>query len=222
MNDFWTEATYGLTSFQKNYLVNAIIDLPKSMDFYYHRFQQREITSRALPATINLAAAQTLTIDSDGQPISVTLTAGAWTLDSIKAKFDGALAAADANRPLPTFTFIKTGSVFRIRTTRTGKVKAKLELTGTAVPWLGFGAEGLYNLTGDVAPLIMVGEPITTTQINFPAAQDLTIATMGALTTVNFPAGNMAVANIVTAIQAAYPGEPQQQPFHRRGDHRPC
>ncbi len=213
MNDFWTEGTFGLTSFQLNYLTNAIVDLPRSVDFYYHAMRQREITSRALPATINLPANQTLTVASDGQTISVPFTAGALTLNDIKTAVDAAIAAADPNQAAPTFTFAVAGSVFRIRTTRPYPQKGKLELSGGAVPWLGFGAEGLYNLTGDVAPMIMAGDPITTAQVTFPAAQTLTITTVGAPTTVNFAAGNMMVGDIVTAIQAAFPGEPQQQPF---------
>jgi len=72
MNSFWNEATFGKVSFLKQYLGTSVIDLPKSMDYYYHKFKQREITSRGLPTSINLPSAQTLTIASDGQGISVT------------------------------------------------------------------------------------------------------------------------------------------------------
>src|SRR4029434_9149744 len=71
MNNFWSEGTYGQVSFMNQYVTTDVLDLPKSKDFYYHRFRQREITSRGLPATITFPADQTLTIGSgfDGQNV---------------------------------------------------------------------------------------------------------------------------------------------------------
>lgn len=213
MNDFWTEGTFGLASFQKQYVSNALLDLPKSKDFYYHGFRQRDITSRGLPASVNFPADQTLTIGSNGQDITVTFTAGAWTLANIKAQVDAAIAAADATKPAPRFTFLIAGSTFRVRTTLIGEQKAKLELSGPAVPTLGFGIEGLYNLDGTEAVRTMFGDPITAAAITFPAAQDLVISTAGGTTTVNFAAGTVSMTDVVAAIQAAFPGAAQQQPF---------
>lgn len=213
MNSFWDEATFGLVSFQKQYLGATVIDLPKSMDYYYHRFKQRELTSRGLPASINLPSEQTLTIASDGQDISVTFAAGNWTLDNIKAQVDAAISAADPTKPPPTFSFTKVGSFFQVRTTKPGEQKGRLELYGGAIPWFGFGAEPLYSLGGDAAPIILFGSPLDSVNATFPVAQNLVITTLGAVTTVNFPAGSMTVSDIVAAIQNAYPGEVQQQPF---------
>ena len=213
MNDFWTEGTFGLASFQKQYVATTIFDLPKSMDFYYHRLRQREITSRGLPASLTFPADQTLTIASDGQDIAVTFAAGTMTLDAVTAQVDAAIAAAVPTAPPPTFAFERDGSAFAIRTMLAAPKKAKLELSGTAIPTLGFGTAALFNLGGTEAVRTMFGDPITSAAIKFPAAQNLIITTRGAATTVNFAAGTVTMADVVAAIQAAFPGAAQQQPF---------
>jgi hypothetical protein len=213
MNDFWAEGTFGLASFQKQYVATTILDLPKSMDFYYHTFRQREITSRGLPASVTFPVDQTLTIASDGQDIAVTFAAGTLTLDAVKAQVDAAIAAAVATAPPPTFTFMRFGAALAVRTTQPVPKKAKLELSGTAIPTLGFGTAALYNLGGTEAVRTMFGVPITSAAITFPAAQNLVITTRGATTTVNFAAGTVTMADVIAAIQAAFPGPAQQQPF---------
>jgi hypothetical protein len=212
MNSFWDEATFGRANFTKTYLGSSIIGLPNSNDYYYHAFQQRDILGAGVAPSINLATDKTLVIKSDGQEISVTFAAGNWSRASIKSEVDAAITNANQSMPAPTFAFDVPGDGFRIRTTKPQPFPARLEVAGDALPYLGFGTAALYDLGDTAPPRIIFGRSIADT-VNFPAAQQLIVTTQGVPTTVNFAAGNLALADVVAAIRAAYPGAAQQQPF---------
>jgi preprotein translocase subunit YajC len=217
MNSFWDEASFAKVSFQKNYLTTSIIDVPKSMDYYYHRFQQRNIRGTQVENIIHFPADKSLTIKSDGQDVVVNFTAGDVNRADIPATVNAAITAAIAanpGMPPPSFTFtIAGGNSFMVNTTIAGKAEGKIELEGNAIPFLGFGDGSLYN-TGSGAPAkVITGTPLNKNAVTFPADQQLIITTLGQTTTVNFPAGIKTIAEIISAINAAYPGEALQQPF---------
>lgn len=213
MNDFWTEASFGRTSFTKSYITNEVIGLPKSKDFYYHTELQRDIKGSIVSSPINFPTDKTLTIEySEGNSFDVLIPAGDNTGGDIVTLMNDAKDAVSGAPPEITFTF--TSSRFRIMSTVGSKREGHIELNGDAIPFLGFGDASFYNLSGDEPKKLFFSAPIASEDLEFTIDSDLVITTLGAVTNVNFPSGSiLAVSDIVSAIEAAYPGEDQQQPF---------
>ena len=211
MNEFWLESSFGKASFKDVYL-EEIIDLPQSVDYYYHGFKQRNIKGWSVSEPITLTQEQSLTIESNGQKITTVFPTGTYSLSDIEQRVATAVAAADPNQAPPSFTFASSGSHFTISTTLPGKRKAILEVYGTMQHHLGFGNATLFRL-GDNAPaLIRFGKPITN-PVSFTSEATLTIRTLGQVTDVSFPSGSYTLEQLVSRIKNAYPGEDQQQPF---------
>ena len=220
MNDFWDEASFGMVSFNKNYLTTSIIDVPKSMDYYYHPFQQRTINSSAVADVIDLPSNKDLTIKSDGEDVTITFSIGATNRADVVSIVNAAIATTMAAHPsakTPTFKFTDNAvpfgpKTFTVKTTLLGEAKAKIELSGDAMPFLGFGASSLYNLGDDAPPKIIFSKTVTGA-IDFPSAMQLEISTLGTNTIASFAPGNTNVNDVVNTIRSAYPGDPVQQPF---------
>lgn len=213
MNDFWTEASFGRTSFDKSYITNEVIDLPKSKDFYYHRELQRDIRGSVVSGPINFPTPQTLTIEySDGNSFDVILPAGNHSLNAIVDLVNE--AKDDVGGAPPEIDFTSSSSRFRIRSTVGDKREGYIELSGNAIPYLGFGHASFYNISGDEPKKIFFSTPISSEDIVFTADSDLVVTSLGNATNVNFTAGStLTVAEIVTSIESAFSGTDQQQPF---------
>jgi len=170
MNNFWDEASFAKVSFTKQYLTTDIIQLTKSMDYYYHPFQQRQITGSAISDVISFPSTKTLVLKSDGDDVSVTFPAGAMNRTAVTPTVVAAIAAKTAGGgKIPTVMFSDTGTKsFVVQTTLPGIQKAKLEIEGDALPYLGFGASSLYNLGDDAPPRIIFSASIDQT-ITFPS-----------------------------------------------------
>ncbi len=221
MNEFWKEATFGKTSFDKQYLTQSIIDLPMSQNFYYHGFQQRDIQGAAIGSTVNFPQNKSLKIESDGQPIDIEFTTGTWSRTSILSKIIAAMAASDPTKPSPTFEFSDTGTGFHIRSQRTYPQQGILEISGDALSYIGFGTTSFYHQVSSPA-MIIFSTPLDAQLVNFPTAQTLTVTTLGTPTNAQFAAGTYSVTQIVAAIQAAYPGVASSATFYCRGSWGSC
>lgn len=213
MNEFWTEASFGEASFSKRYLTNSIINLPKSKNYYYHRAQQRDIKSCFVDNSIDLPSAKRLTVQyGAGLSFNVDFPSGNLTRNAIADSVNNAIGKISGTPP--TFNFRITGNRLQFRSTLNGKREEKINLTGTALPHLGFGSSTFYNLPDEHAVKLFFGNPIEAVDINFPTVATLQITTLGDTTNVNFPAGSThSVNQIITRIQGAFPGVANQQPY---------
>jgi len=214
MNNFWDEASFAKVSFTKQYLSTDVIQLTKSKDYYYHHFQQRKIVGSAVNDIISFPSTKTILLKSDGDDVTVTFPAGPMNQTAVTPTVVAAIAAkiAGGGKP-PTVMFSDTGTKgFAVQTTLPGIQKAKLEIEGDGLPYLGFGAPSLYNL-GDSGPPLIIFSASMEQAITVASSMTLEVKTLGQTTTANIPAGNVSIDDIVTLVQNAFPGEPNQQPF---------
>ncbi len=212
MNEFWTEASYGEASFTQRYLTESVIELPKSENYYYHRAQQRDIKGHFVDNSINFPAAKQLVVSyENGNSFTVNFPAGNLTRNDIADSVNNAISRISVSPP--DFDFQIAGNRFRFNSRRTSKREDKFELSGNAIPYLGFGTTNLYNLPDEHAIKIYFGAPVPST-VDFATDVELQVTTLGDTTRVNFAAGSsLSTADIINRIQAAMPPANRQQPF---------
>lgn len=218
-NRFWNEASFHKTSFDTNILGSQIYTLPKSQHYYYHRATRRQIRGSLIPTNNLVSESLALTIENDGDNVDVTFAPGTFTPADLLSLINAEIASVASEGTPPTVTASLIGPTgkkrFQFSTTRSSEQSSKIEVSGSALSLLGFGSQQLYNKGGDTPAITLFSTPLSKENIPVLTDVELIVKTNGASdTSVGFSAGDiLSLEDIVDAVEAAFPGAEQQQPF---------